>query len=520
MQEQDIPIDINTGKLLDWLINRRHCRKDWHASVLPIREKINKAIQDMPAHDGIVSLLSGAYINYFYCVKIVEILKETEADTKNLFGRYGSQRMKDWQEILRMYEKNNVYLAEAAQILTRNVSYEVPNIKKQIQKLEQTITDFEKKETEYKKSENIARSEYNTMCKQLGITGYSTVRRELMEKVKELPEIYQKIAEKTKNLDKVVEFYSAFVEFTFGQQCYNDCVPIIKHVIEKGNTTMFEYTYGEVPTSIIEPPLNIKADEDENNERTSANADVNTIDFGNLDLDAQIDFDEVSPSAEGDIDWGEDVAKQPAEEIDYNISEIDYDISLEESGIVVEAAGHEGGVATGCNAYTILDNPTTRSEFIDQLFELEAFMKLRLYEFKSDDKNNLLSFSQMQDASPILQLSTIETTQNMLDNVQVVLYEMLHNNVQNLHNIKHYPRYVDTVAANLKQKLNQIDRMVIQQNSMRQMQVDAQNKIEKLHPLLRLVIQRTKELQAEIEQDISKRYKNRTVHLTGGVNTM
>lgn len=142
------------------------------------------------------------------------------------------------------------------------------------------------------------------MCKQLGITGYSTVRRELMEKVKELPEIYQKIAEKTKNLDKVVEFYSAFVEFTFGQQCYNDCVPIIKHVIgelfvkliviaclreklykcdkllnimfkEKGNTTMFEYTYGEAPTSIIEPPLNIKADEDENNERTSANADVN-----------------------------------------------------------------------------------------------------------------------------------------------------------------------------------------------------------------------------------------------------
>lgn len=68
-------------------------------------------------------------------------------------------------------------------------------------------------------------------------------------------------------------------------------------------------------------------------------------------------------------------------------------------------------------------------------------MKLRLYEFKSDDKNNLLSFSQMQDASSILQLSTIETTQNMLDNIQIVLSEMLHNNVQNLHNIKHYPRY-------------------------------------------------------------------------------
>lgn len=79
-------------------------------------------------------------INYFYCVKIVEILKETEADTKNLFGRYGSQRMKDWQEILRLYERDNVYLAEAAQMLMRNVNYEVPSIKKQIQKLEQSLT--------------------------------------------------------------------------------------------------------------------------------------------------------------------------------------------------------------------------------------------------------------------------------------------------------------------------------------------------------------------------------------------
>lgn len=68
-------------------------------------------------------------------------------------------------------------------------------------------------------------------------------------------------------------------------------------------------------------------------------------------------------------------------------------------------------------------------------------MRLRLYEFKGDDKNNLLSFSQMQDASSVLQLSTIETTQNMLDNIQIILSEILHNNVQHLHNIKHYPRY-------------------------------------------------------------------------------
>lgn len=84
-----------------------------------------------------------------------------------------------------------------------------------------------------------------------------------------------------------------------------------------------------------------------------------------MDLNQEIDFgEEVNLDAGGDIDWGDEDTEQPV------VAEIDYDISLEESGIVVEAAGHEGGVAAGSDAYTILDNPTTRSEFINQLFEV------------------------------------------------------------------------------------------------------------------------------------------------------
>lgn len=140
LQESNIPIDINIGKLQDWLVSRRHVNKEWQKNIIAVREKINNAIQDMPAHDDIASLLSGSYINYFHCVKIIEILKETEADTKNLFGRYGSQRMKDWQDVVRSYEKENLYLAEAAQMLVRNISYEIPGLKKQIAKEEQMQT--------------------------------------------------------------------------------------------------------------------------------------------------------------------------------------------------------------------------------------------------------------------------------------------------------------------------------------------------------------------------------------------
>ncbi|XP_064650420.1 beta-mannosidase-like isoform X2 [Lineus longissimus] len=37
-------------------------------------------------------MLQGTYINYFHCLRIVDLLKETEAGSKNMFGR--SQRMK------------------------------------------------------------------------------------------------------------------------------------------------------------------------------------------------------------------------------------------------------------------------------------------------------------------------------------------------------------------------------------------------------------------------------------------
>ncbi|CAK9823607.1 CDK5RAP3-like protein [Anthophora retusa] len=513
MEEQSIPIDINAGKLLEWLINRRHCNKDWHIKVLVIREKINNAIQDMPVHEGIAKLLSGSYINYYHCLKIVEILKETEADTKNVFGRYGSQRMKDWQEILRLYEKDNVYLAEVAQMLIRNINYEIPSTKKQIQKLEQIQTELEKKEADYKKSENAARSEFNSLCRQMGIPG-EHIKQELAEKVKELPEIYEKIAKKVKSLEKAVEFYCGFVNYTLGRQHDGGCVPMVKYIIDKGNTTTYEWTYGEAPLSVSEPPLNINLENDELEKKKVEDANNIGIDFGEIDINGAINFgDDINLDAGGEIDWGDGNVDVAPEDIDYNIS-------LEESGIVVEATGHEGGTATGTEAYTILDNPVTRSDFINQLFELEAFLKLRLYEFKGKDSVNFLSFSQLQDSYSVLQHSTAENTQNMLDNVQVVISEILDTKVQHLHNIKHSGRYVDVLASSLKQKLTLVDKMIGLQKAMKEKRESAADEANTIRPLLQLLIQKTKELQTQIEKDISRRYKNRVVHLTGGINIL
>lgn len=62
---------------------------------------------------------------------------------------------------------------------------------------------------------------------------------------------------------------------------------------------------------------------------------------------------------DGAIDWG-----------DVGEPEVIVDVSLEESGIVVADSGLDGGVARGEEAFTVLDNPFHRDQFIDEIFEV------------------------------------------------------------------------------------------------------------------------------------------------------
>ena len=52
--------------ILEWLVDRRHCQSKWQDAALVIREKINDAIQDMPAVDEIMQLLSGSCMYFVF----------------------------------------------------------------------------------------------------------------------------------------------------------------------------------------------------------------------------------------------------------------------------------------------------------------------------------------------------------------------------------------------------------------------------------------------------------------------
>ncbi|XP_003768380.1 CDK5 regulatory subunit-associated protein 3 [Sarcophilus harrisii] len=499
---QHVPIDIQTGKLLDWLVDRRHCNLKWQSLVLTIREKINAAIQDMPESEEIAQLLSGSYIHYFHCLRIVDLLKGTEASTKNIFGRYSSQRMKDWQEIVSLYEKDSTYLVEISSLLVRNVSYEIPSLKKQIAKCQQLQQEYSRKEEECQLGAAEMKERFYNSCKQYGITGDS-VRRELLALVKDLPSLLTEIGARVESLWEAIELYQACVGFVC-ESPTEQVVPMLRHVQKRGNTTVYEWRTGTEPTVVERPCL------EEPPEQVADDA----IDWGNFVIESTSEGISYGISAETDeIDWGISLESDSKETGNGGINWGDGDAGPLQITILEAGTQAPEGVARGPDALTLLEYPETRNQFVDELMELEIFLSQRALEMS--EEADILSVSQFQLAPPILQGQTKAKVVVMVSVLQDLIGQLTNLRMQHLFMILASPRYVDRVTDLLRQKLKQSELLALKKELMIQKRQEALEEQASLEPKLDLLIEKTKELQKLIEADISKRYNGRPVNLMG-----
>lgn len=526
-EQQSLPIDIYYNKLLEWLIDRRHCQSKWQDLALVIREKINEAIQDMPAVDEIMQLLSGSYINYFHCERIVELLKISESATRNIFGRYSSKRMKDWLEILQLYEADNVGLAEASHMLIRNVNYEIPSLKRQIAKSQQTQRDCTRKESEYALNANNFKDKYHHICKQMGIKG-TDIRQELLLLLKDLPTLYDDICGKTARLTDILYYYAAFVDFISprkdeSERQSKELCPVICHIMEHGNTSVYQWKTGKIPTLIINPEqVNENTDNVESSEihwditdKTSKDEGaIDGIDFGdNIDYGGNIDFGENTEIIDygENIDFGGNIDYGDEQTIDFG----DNDISSE---VKIEDDSGDDGIAQGNDALTMLDYPQTRNNYIDEILELQAFLDQRLKEMEDD--TNILSSNQFQSSRDILQRQSRDSVQAMKDQVDDIDSLLTSVKIQNLFLIKASPRYVDRLTESLQHKLKLSEKMQASCKALAERRQEAATLQSELEPKLDVIVTKTKQLQKQISEEISKKYDNRIVNIMGEVNSI
>ncbi|KAK2721130.1 hypothetical protein QYM36_003415 [Artemia franciscana] len=331
--------------------------------------------------------------------------------------------MKDWQEIVQLYEKDNVYLAEEAQTLVRCLTYEIPAATRQIAKLQQLEEDFDRKEVECTKNAQRQRDTFFKMCRDFGLKG-EQLQAEFTCLVEELPKLYEDVATAAKGLDGVVNFYEDYLKTVLKLENISDNLAVLRHIVAKGNTTVYEWKYSDPPLKVEAVPFKIESsllnDERDPAEITTSEA----IDFGATD-EGGIDFGSTEDGAQGGIDFGE----EENGDIDWNSIEMisaselngDSDNNFE---IVVEESGVEGGVARDTEAMTVLDYKRTRVQFIANLLELEGFFEQKLIELNSNSR-------QFQSLSTPIELSSQQLTE-FLTQVREVLSKLEAPKLKNL----------------------------------------------------------------------------------------
>uniref|UniRef100_A0A8C3UUY5 CDK5 regulatory subunit associated protein 3 n=1 Tax=Catharus ustulatus TaxID=91951 RepID=A0A8C3UUY5_CATUS len=453
-------------------------------------------------------------LHYFHCLRIVEILKGTEASTKNLFGRYSSQRMKDWQEIVSLYEKENAYLAELCSLLSRSVSYEAPALRRQLARGLQAQQELARREDECQVRASELRERYLGSCRQYGIAG-EDVRQELLAQVQALPSLLSRVGDSASALGDAIELYQASVAFVCDSPGAA-VLPLLRLVAVHGNCSVFRWRTGREPRLLQRPELR----------QAPEPPPEDTIDWGDFpeepprggDIDWGIT---VEPSPQGDdgIDWGDGekgtVTAEPSPQgddgIDWGDGEkgtitaepspqgddgIDWgDGGGQEGTITVLEAGTEApeDVARGSDALTLLENAETRNQFLDELMELELFLAQRLLEM--EDEADVVAMSQLQLAPAVLQGQSSERLRAQLATVRELLAQLCSPSVQHLCMILASPRYVERVSALLRQKLLQAELLVAKRDALAQQRRRALAEQAALEPKLQQLQDSTKELQ-------------------------
>lgn len=497
---ESLPIDINYNKLLDWLINRRHCGQQWQPVSKAIRQKIIRAVENMESSETTQAFSDPEGVTYFHVQELLEQVKDTESGKKNFFGQYASQNMKEWAEIIKLYERDGVYLGETAQMIAQNVNYEIPAVKKQITKCQQLQKESERKEVELANNAADLRKKYAASCKQLGIEGQK-IKTELAALVRDLPSDFDRMASSAKDLEDAVHYYDGFVAFLLNNpERESDSLPMLKFVQRRGNVRAYEWRTGTPPEVVEEQSIKI----DLSDEQDTANQ-TEDIDWGNGD-DNGIDFgDEI------DFDLANITVESGGQEGEGNGESVDWEVTSDSIASQVE----ETGVARGEDALSILDNPKTRSIFIDDLMELESFLAQRAAELGAPDA--ALTGNQFQGAPASIQLNLSEV-EAMLEKVQSIVGQLTSVQMQHLMLIRSSPRYVDRLRDSLRQTLLQADKLVlcgVKAGSRRRKALEEEQELE---PRLDALRQHTRYMQRQMEKDIAVKYKGRQVNVMGEIN--
>ena len=217
--DDDLPVDIHHRKFAQWLVDRRKAPKDWHDKLRAILLKVDALARNLPAtltrctgecvpdphilapsdgvepvrwdyyrarlvrdkiiagastvkdatNDDAEGALSGAFSGADTAVHDAGGKETTETRTRGLFGRLAG-KAREWDDIVRMYERDNIHLAEAQMTMNQLVDYDVPHHKSHAQRRGKQLADLERRESEHRRAAVVAAERFIATCTDVGVS--------------------------------------------------------------------------------------------------------------------------------------------------------------------------------------------------------------------------------------------------------------------------------------------------------------------------------------------------------------
>ncbi|NXX30804.1 CK5P3 protein, partial [Nicator chloris] len=245
------------------------------------------------------------------------------------------------------------------------------------------------------------------------------VRQELLAQARALPSLLSRVGDGAGTLGDAIELYQACVAFVCDSPGA-EVLPLLRFVAAHGNRSVFRWRTGREPQR-LERPEPQEPPEPPREDTVGAGGGTGGDNWG------------PQPAVPGGFGVGTGAGAPGAAPGGHGGCR-----GRDRRGQLGTSGHGDADVARGPDALSLLENAETRSQFIDELMELELFLAQRLLEL--EDEADVVAMSQLQLAPAVLQGQSGQRLRAQLATARELLAQLCSPSVQHLCMILASPR--------------------------------------------------------------------------------